>query len=241
LTDLLAIATIMFWPVIPIFWIPVHFATTFFKKLGFFTYVMPLFIWLPWAYLIYQNRVPLLNFKIDLPAVLSIVGFPFLILGLLLHIRTARLLGLWGIIGLPEISSRIKENLMTGGPFSIVRHPTYLAHTLIFSGIFLITEVIAIGIITILDLIITTANFSIKTVNQWLLAVIPGLTRNPEVIENAGFPIKEFGNDEKIRCSIIINAIIIPLEEKELLSRFGEDYELYRKKVPSRFFPLIHL
>jgi addiction module HigA family antidote len=28
------------------------------------------------------------------------------------------------------------------------------------------------------------------------------LTRNPEVIENPGFPIKEFGNDEKIRCSI---------------------------------------
>lgn len=192
MTDLLAIATIMFWPVIPIFWIPVHFATTFFKKLGLFTYVMPLFIWLPWAYLIYQNRVPLLNFKIDLPAVLSIVGFPFLILGLLLHIWTARLLGLWGIIGLPEISSRIKENLMTGGPFSIVRHPTYLAHTLIFSGIFLITEVIAIGIITILDL-------------------------------------------------IIINTIIIPLEEKELLSRFGKDYELYKKKVTSRFFPLIRL
>jgi hypothetical protein len=47
----------------------------------------------------------------------------------------------------------------------------------------------------------TTANFSIKTVKQWLLAVIPGLTRNPEVIENPGFPIKEFGNDEKIRCS----------------------------------------
>ncbi len=43
----------------------------------------------------------------------------------------------------------------------------------------------------------TTANFSIKTVKQWLPAVIPGLTRNPEAIENPGFPIKEFGNDEK--------------------------------------------
>src|SRR4030042_6663122 len=28
--------------------------------------------------------------------------------------------------------------------------------------------------------------------------------RNPEVIENHGFPIKEFGNDEKIRCSSIL-------------------------------------
>ena len=80
---------------------------------------------------------------------------------------------------------------MAEGPFSIVRHPTYLAHTLIFSGVFLITEVTSVGIITLLDF-------------------------------------------------IIINTIIIPLEEKELLSRFGEDYEFYKKKVPSRFFPRIH-
>jgi hypothetical protein len=43
----------------------------------------------------------------------------------------------------------------------------------------------------------TTANFSIEASNQWLLAVIPGLTRNPESIENHGFPIKDFGNDKK--------------------------------------------
>jgi len=43
----------------------------------------------------------------------------------------------------------------------------------------------------------TTANFSIKTANQWLLVVIPGLTRNPESIENHGFPITNFGNDKK--------------------------------------------
>lgn len=192
MTNLLALATLIFWPVIPLIWIPVHFATTFFKKLGLFTYIMPLITWLPWAYLIYQNQIFLLNFKINLPVVLNIVGFPFSIFGLLLHIWTARLFGLRGIIGLPEISTRIKENVVTGGPFSIVRHPTYLAHTLIFSGVFLITGVIAIGIITALDL-------------------------------------------------IIINTTIIPLEEKELLSRFGKDkdYELYKKKVPSRFFPLI--
>lgn len=190
MTNLLALATLIFWPVIPLFWIPVHFATTFFKKLGLFTYIMPLITWLPWAYLIYQNQIFLLNFKINLPVVLNIIGFPFLIFGLLLHIWTARLLGLRGIIGLPEISTRIKENVVAEGPFSIVRHPTYLAHTLIFSGVFLITGVIAIGIITALDL-------------------------------------------------IIISTTIIPLEEKELLSRFGKDYELYKKKVPSRFFPLI--
>jgi hypothetical protein len=28
------------------------------------------------------------------------------------------------------------------------------------------------------------------------------LTRNPESIENSGFPITTLGNDKKIRCSI---------------------------------------
>jgi len=43
----------------------------------------------------------------------------------------------------------------------------------------------------------TTAKLSNKTVNQALSAVIPGLTRNPGRLENPGFPIKDFGNDEK--------------------------------------------
>jgi len=188
LTDILAIITLIFWPVIPLFWIPVHFAANFFRKLAVPVFMMPMIAWLPLAYLIYQNRGFLINFKTDLPVVLNMIGITFFILGSALHIRTARLLGLWGIIGIPEISTRIKENLVTGGPFSIVRHPTYLAHTLIFFSVFLITGVIAVGIITLLDF-------------------------------------------------ILINTIIIPLEEKELLSRFGEDYVFYKRKVPSRFFP----
>jgi hypothetical protein len=49
----------------------------------------------------------------------------------------------------------------------------------------------------------TTANFSIKTANQWFLVVIPGLTRNPESIENHGFPITNFGNDKKYDVVVI--------------------------------------
>jgi protein-S-isoprenylcysteine O-methyltransferase Ste14 len=188
LTDVLAIITLIFWPIIPLFWIPLHFAANFFRKLAVPVFMMPMITWLLLAYLIYQNRVFLINSKIDLPVILNIIGIPFFILGSLLHIWTARLLGPLVIIGVPEISTLIKNKLVIGWPFSIVRHPTYLAHTLIFSGVFLITGVIAVGIITLLDF-------------------------------------------------ILINTIIIPLEEKELLKRFGEDYLFYKKKVPSRFFP----
>ena len=189
--DFLAIITVILWPVIPLFWIPVHFASRFFKKLGLFTYVMPLLTWLPLVYFIYKNRNVLLHYKVDIPVVLNLIGIIFVICGTFLHIWTARLLSFRGIIGLPEISTEVKGRLVTEGPFSVVRHPTYLAHTLMFLGIFLLTEVVVVGIITILDL-------------------------------------------------IIITILLIPLEERELLSRFGEEYKIYKKKVPSRFFPWIH-
>jgi protein-S-isoprenylcysteine O-methyltransferase Ste14 len=184
--EYLAIATLIFWPVIPLFWIPVHFATGFFKKLGILTYAMPLFTWLPLAYLIFLNRTFLISYKTDLPMIVNIIGIILLASGTVLHMWTAKLLGV-GIIGVPEIFIKIKETIVTEGPFSFVRHPTYLSHTLIFSGVFLITGALAIGMLTILDL-------------------------------------------------IIINAIVIPLEEKELLIRFGDEYVQYKTKVPSRFF-----
>ncbi len=191
MSDFLAIITVIIWPIIPLFWIPVHFASRFFKKLGLLTYSMPLIIWLPFAYFIYKNREVFLQYKIEIPVVLNITGTVLLILGTLLHLWTARILGLLGIIGVPEISDKIKGKIVTEGPFLVVRHPTYLAHTLMFSGVFLITGVIPVVIITMLDF-------------------------------------------------LVINVLVIPLEERELLNRFKEDYELYQKKVPSRFFPWIH-
>lgn len=190
MSELLAFITIISWLVIPLFWIPVHSAIKIFKKIGFLTYIMPLITWIPLVYIIYKNRAFILHFKIDIPLALNITGIALLVLGTLLHIWTGRILGLWGLIGLPEVSRRVKGRLVTGGPFSIIRHPTYLAHTLIFSGVFLITEVIAVAIITFLDL-------------------------------------------------LLIHLLIIPLEEKELLNRFGEEYKTYKGRVP-RFFPQAH-
>ena len=56
-----------------------------------------------------------------------------------------------------------------------------------FAGVFLITGVIATGIITLLDI-------------------------------------------------IIINTVVIPLEDRELVERFGEEYRRYQERVPA-FFP----
>jgi protein-S-isoprenylcysteine O-methyltransferase Ste14 len=188
--DLLAFITIIFWPVIPLFWIPVHGLSRIFKNLGLLTYVMPVFTWVPLAYFIYRNKALLLSWSIAVSVSVRTVGFILLVLGTVLHLWTGKLLGIWGLIGLPEVSNRIGGKMVTEGPFSVVRHPTYLAHTLMFSGIFLLTGAVAVGIITLIDF-------------------------------------------------VLIHAVIIPLEEKELSKRFGNDYNLYKKKVP-KFLPRFH-
>lgn len=188
MTKILALITIMVWPLIPLFWIPVHLRTGFFKRLGLMTYAMPLITWLPVAWVIYSHRNFLLQPKTEMHLLLRIAGIALLICGTSLHAWTARLLGIWGIIGVPEISAAIREDIISEGPFSIVRHPTYLAHTLMFSGVFLITGSVVVGIVAVLDF-------------------------------------------------VLVNAAIIPLEERELFKRFGGEYAAYKKKVPARFFP----
>jgi len=179
----------MVWPVVPLFWIPVHGFSRFFKNIGLATYLLPILTWLPVAYLIYINRDFVMQFRIVLPTAVIIAGILFLLAGTLLHIWTGTLLGLWGLMGLPEISSKIKGGLVTEGPFSVVRHPTYLAHTLMFLGVFLITGVIAVAVITFIDF-------------------------------------------------LLISIVIIPLEDRELLSRFGDEYKRYMERVAG-FIPRI--
>jgi len=163
-------------------------ATGLFRRLGILAYVLPPAVWVPVAFLIYGNSAFLLQPRADLPLALNVSGYPLFVIGIGLHIWTAILLGGLGIIGVPEIFSKVRSDLVKKGPFSVVRHPTYLAHTLIFTGVFFITEALSVGVVAIVDF-------------------------------------------------IVVNAIIIPFEERELLDRLGTEYELYKKQVPARFFP----
>ncbi len=181
--DLIALLTIIVWPVIPLFWMLVHGFSEFFKRIGRLTYVMPALIWPPLAYYIYLNRAFLLQYRIDLHPLIRIAGIVIMTVGALLQIWTGRLLSLFGLMGLPEVSQKAEGRLVTGGAFSFVRHPTYLAHTLMFGGAFLLSGVIAVGVVALLDF-------------------------------------------------LVMNAVIIPLEEKELLLRFGEEYVQYKERVP---------
>jgi len=177
----------MVWPVIPLFWIPVHGFPRLFRRLGKLTYIMPAVFWPPLAYVIFIERDLLLHYRFDLFLSVRIAGAFLLAAGIALQIRTGVLLSLRGLMGIPEISPGTSDRLVREGVFSVVRHPTYLSHTMMLAGMFLLTSVAGVGIVALLDF-------------------------------------------------AVINALVIPLEERELFARFGADYVEYRKKVP-RYFP----
>lgn len=187
MSDLLALITLISWPVIPLFWIPVHLFPHYFRKIKFFTYIMPVISWLPTAYFIYYLRDFLLQFRTELPVSIQGTGGVLLIIGICVHIWTGKLLRIWGLIGVPEIYKEMEGQLVTRGAFSVVRHPTYLAHTLMFTGVFLLTGVISVAVVALVDF-------------------------------------------------IVVNLVIIPLEERELSDRFGDEYRRYKANVP-KFFP----
>ncbi|GAB4538092.1 MAG: hypothetical protein Fur0020_06890 [Thermodesulfovibrionia bacterium] len=185
--ELLALMIIILWLLIPLFWIPVHLMTALFRRLGILTYLVVFTIWSPLAFLIYKNSFLFLGYVVTVPLIIRIGGWILFIGGLLIHLWTLKLLGLAALVGLPEISQGQKGRFINTGAFSIVRHPTYLAHTMIFSGAFLVSGVIALGVLTIIDL-------------------------------------------------LVVLLLIIPIEERELMNRFGDEYIEYKKRVP-RFLP----
>jgi protein-S-isoprenylcysteine O-methyltransferase Ste14 len=148
---------LMMWPGIPMVLIQLHSFPNFWRKLGVWTYLVWLLEWLPIAYVINSFQSVLLQNEIAFhPAVIAL-GVSCIIAGILLHSWTAKLLGIKSTVGYTELKpEREKSNggLITSGPFSVVRHPSYGAHSLILVGTFLITGITAVGIMAIIDLLI---------------------------------------------------------------------------------------
>jgi len=149
---------ITMWPFIPVLLIQLHGATCFWKKIGAWTYFVIFLEWLPIAYLIQSNQDFFLRFQLDSSGTLILIGFSFITTGLILHSWTAIILGLKATIGyteLEKVQTLKSDKLITDGPFSVVRHPSYWAHTFILFGAFLVSGLIVMGIIAFLDFLIT--------------------------------------------------------------------------------------
>jgi len=153
----LALMMLMMWPAIPMFLIQLHLVPSFWRKLGLWTYLVWLLEWLPIAYVIRSLQDLLLQSEISVTSPIIAIGVFFVIAGIVLHAWTAKLLGIKATVGYTELKPEDDVNdasLIMSGPFSVVRHPSYGAHSLILVGTFLITGVIAVGIIALIDLLI---------------------------------------------------------------------------------------
>src|SRR3990170_6101568 len=73
-SDELAMMMMAMWPFVPMFLIQVHFATGFWRKLGFWTYFVVFVEWLPIAFVVYSFRETVLAYGVT-------VAVPFMVLG----------------------------------------------------------------------------------------------------------------------------------------------------------------
>lgn len=187
MVDAVAFLVILFWPIIPLWWIPVHGANKVVRKIGLLMYPIIGVSWILIAYPIYVNRELLLEYRVDFTIPIRVLGMLCVCAGLFLQVWTLKVLNIKTITGIPEIFERVKARMTIQGPFLYVRHPTYVSHTIFLLGIFLSTGILATGCVALIDF-------------------------------------------------FIVNLIIIPLEEGELLQRFGDEYRSYMKSVP-RYIP----
>jgi len=156
--DQLALMMVMMWPAIPMFLIELHFATNFWRKLRGWTYFAVILQWIPIAIVLYLLQGAILHYEVMLGIPFLVFGIILILAGAVLHAWTAKLIGIKATIAFTELKPDIStenQRLVVSGPFSVVRHPSYWAHTAIITGIFFVTGIIALAIIAVVDLAIT--------------------------------------------------------------------------------------
>ena len=154
--------------------------------MGFFTYVAAALAWLPAGWAALHFRQALLAHQLAIPSPARLAGWTIFIAGSALQCWTAKVMGPV-IFGVPEVTTAMESRHITAPPFNWCRHPTYLAHSMIFGGAALATGYLALFVVALAD-------------------------------------------------ALTVHLIIIPLEERELLERFGSSYSEYMAATP-RFFP----
>ncbi len=149
----MAALAVTFWPIIPLFWLPLHLLPGLKKKLGLLYYLLILSLWLALAFFILSLKVYAWGGPWPMPAALRFVGWGLFGGGLLLQGLTIFYLRSQ-IIGRPHFHPRPEDHLVTSGPFRYLRHPTYLAHSLIFFGAFFLSGYPVVALVAFLDLLL---------------------------------------------------------------------------------------
>lgn len=120
-----------------------------------YTYLVVLLEMIPIIIVVVTFQDFILSQELTL-GLLSVLGALFFVLGLSLNAWTAKLLGWKSLLAYSELKPETgPRKPMELGPFSLVRHPTYLAHSLIFVGVFLMTGFTGTGALALVDFLIS--------------------------------------------------------------------------------------
>ncbi len=142
-------AILMAWPIIPIYWLPLRLAPGWSLALGKGLHLLQGALWILAVGIIWHWHPILLSFWLQMPAPFQFVGWSLFCTGLVLQAWTAIVLGI-RITGLPELGKSTSA-LERKAPFSLCRHPTYLAHLLIFGGAALFTGFAILFLLALVD------------------------------------------------------------------------------------------
>jgi len=120
-----------------------------------YTYLVVLLEMIPVIIIVITFQGFLLGQELALGPLLVLGGLMF-VYGVSLNAWTAKLLGWKSLVAYSELKPQTgPRKPVEVGPFSVVRHPTYLAHSLIFVGVFLMTGFAGTGALALFDFLIS--------------------------------------------------------------------------------------
>lgn len=126
-------------PAALLFWFLIHPFVDFWRRRGpFVTYATVSVICLAAVYAIWSQREALLARHFGFHAATVSLGVALFVLGAVWDWRVLRKLRFPVLAGLPELSEAAGIELLTDGPFAVVRHPRYLGALLGMVGFALI-------------------------------------------------------------------------------------------------------
>lgn len=102
----------------------------------------------------YSNRTFLLKDVVDV-GILLWPGIALMLAGMGLHARASSLIGIKGTFGWTELFPPKKSRFVVAGPYKYARHLIYLVHTLMFSGVFFMTDVVSTAVVAVLDFLVS--------------------------------------------------------------------------------------
>jgi len=153
--DLLALLyALLFFPA-PIFWLLIHPAIRFWRRLGTRAYWMALPLWLVSGAMLLFLRQELFAHRLNRSTVTTLMGTGLVLLGLWLNRRVHREFNWRRLVGFPEIApERHPGGVVRSGIYVNLRHPRYLEFMITFIGLALLTGAVGIFVLAILTVLL---------------------------------------------------------------------------------------